>query len=92
MTPNARCAQCGLTPGEAERKKSVEDHQSFQPVVGRYDEQERIELHWYGWGGPIETLPPLCRLTRAQTHQLVMQLTGLLDEGRHAGLHVEEES
>ena len=41
--------------------------------------EDRIELHWYGWGGPIDDLPPLCDLTRAQAHNLVMNLRSLLE-------------
>jgi hypothetical protein len=42
--------------------------------------EDRIELHWYGWGGPIDALSPLCDLTRAQAHRLVNDLRGLLIE------------
>jgi hypothetical protein len=76
------CEQCGLTPEQAKYKKSCLDHQSFTPVVPRWNPalgEDRIELHWYGWGGPIEELPPLCDLTRAQADRLVQALRSLLE-------------
>lgn len=63
------------------QRKTAADHASSQPVAAQRNPllgEDRIELHWYGWGGPIGELSPLCDLTSAQAHQLVQQLTSLL--------------
>jgi hypothetical protein len=61
-------------------RKSCADHQSFAPVVPRWNPalgQDRIELHWHGWGGPIDALPPLCDLTQRQACRLMQDLDSL---------------
>lgn len=80
MTPAdpQRCLQCGLTREEANHPKSCLDRESFAPVVPRFRFDNRIELHWVGWGGPIERLPPLCDLTVSQARRLSSDIEALL--------------
>jgi hypothetical protein len=62
---------------DAIEKKSVSDQSSFCPVVPRWN-GDRLELHWYGWGGPIDELEPLCDLTKAQGIALIQMLNSAI--------------
>lgn len=62
--------------------KTCSDQSSFAPIVPRWNPmlgEDRIELHWVGWGGPIDNLPAMCDLSRTQALRLVEALRSLLE-------------